>query len=105
MCRVFPFFVFYLNSPIGHFTVMMAEKNVEVGCAIATYTDQESKLNTFLMACNYATTNIVGFPIYNACRKAAMNCTTGKSKTYTNLCSDNEKYEVNTFMKGNVRYQ
>lgn len=68
---------------------MMADRNIRVGCAAATYG------NAFLIACNYATTNMVGFPIYTSCSSAGSSCTTGPNPQYPNLCSASEVYDVN----------
>lgn len=87
------------SRPIGHLTVMMAERNIRVGCAAATYTDLRSNNNSnkqiFLIACNFATTNMVGFPIYTSCNSAGTSCTTGTNPQYPNLCSTSEEYDVN----------
>ncbi|XP_011200656.2 antigen 5 like allergen Cul n 1-like [Bactrocera dorsalis] len=83
---------------IGHFTVMMADRNIRVGCAASTYRVSGHRYTVFLFVCNYATTNIIGIPIYESCSVAASNCTTGKNPTYTSLCSVAEEYDVNTFV-------
>ena len=74
---------------------MMADRNIRVGCAAATYTEPGASYNAYLVACNYATTNMVNFPIYASCDTAGSSCTTGTNPTYPNLCSASEVYTVN----------
>ncbi|XP_075157842.1 antigen 5 like allergen Cul n 1-like [Haematobia irritans] len=81
------------NKEIGHFTVMVADRNVRVGCSAVTYTKNGAK--NFLMACNYATTNMQRKPIYASCEKPAAKCKSGKNSRYPYLCSVNEAYSVN----------
>ncbi|XP_037940538.1 antigen 5 like allergen Cul n 1-like [Teleopsis dalmanni] len=81
---------------IGHFTVMVADRNTHVGCAALTYSKPNS-YKVFLIACNYATTNIVDFPIYGDCPTAGTGCVTGTNPSYPNLCSLSEQYNVNKF--------
>ncbi|XP_013105494.2 antigen 5 like allergen Cul n 1 [Stomoxys calcitrans] len=81
---------------IGHFTVMMYQNNVRMGCAAAKYGDENPKNKQyFLLACNYANTNWVGWPIYNSCSEPATACTTGTNPDYPNLCSLEEYYDFN----------
>lgn len=77
----------------GHFTVMVAELNVRVGCAAVK--SSEDDWETLTTACNYATTNVVGRPIYRS-GPAASKCTSGKNPKYSSLCSVNESYDPNT---------
>ncbi|XP_005186248.1 antigen 5 like allergen Cul n 1-like [Musca domestica] len=97
MSYIDDFPVGYSGPMIGHFTVMMADRNVRVGCAAATYDDTRisGDRQIFLIACNYATTNMLGFPIYKSCSSPASSCTSGRNSQYPNLCSTSEKYEVN----------
>ncbi|XP_067635244.1 venom allergen-1-like [Eurosta solidaginis] len=85
----------YSGPTIGHFTVLAADKNTHVGCAVANYIEKGQTYNSFLMACNYATTNMVNFPIYESCATPASKCTTGTNPSYKNLCSTKESYSVN----------
>lgn len=50
----------YNGPDIGHFTVMVADRNTHVGCAVSTYSVQGQSYKAFLMACNYAATNVIG---------------------------------------------
>ncbi|KAL9887210.1 antigen 5-related 2 [Glossina fuscipes fuscipes] len=94
----------YKGPAIGHFTVMVAERNTHMGCAASQYT-RSNGFTYFLLACNYATTNMMEFPIYKSCSVSAKDCKTGKNSKYQNLCSANEKYEVNRWFKNGVEYQ
>ncbi|XP_028894690.2 antigen 5 like allergen Cul n 1-like [Zeugodacus cucurbitae] len=85
----------YQGPAIGHFTVMMADRNIRVGCAASTYDESGQPYKAFLFACNYATTNMINFPIYKSCSVAASECKAGKNPKYTSLCSVSEKYDVN----------
>ncbi|XP_013097881.2 antigen 5 like allergen Cul n 1 [Stomoxys calcitrans] len=80
---------------IGHFTVMMADRNTRVGCAAATYTEAGKFFKWYLLACNYATTNMKNQSIYSACRSPASGCKTRTNPAYPNLCTPAEKYDVN----------
>ncbi|XP_023302453.2 antigen 5 like allergen Cul n 1-like [Lucilia cuprina] len=85
----------YSGPAIGHFTVMMADRNIRVGCAASTYSPAGQPYKAYLVACNYATTNMINFPIYASCKKAGQSCTTGSNPNYPNLCSLSEQYTVN----------
>ena len=83
----------YRGPKIGHFTAMVIEENTRVGCAAARYND--GQWETFLLACNYANTNLRGRPIYTASRRPAVGCKSGRNPQYKNLCSPAEVYEHN----------
>lgn len=85
----------YNGPAIGHFTVMVADRNTDVGCAVSTYSVKDQSYKAFLMACNYAATNVIGIKMYNSCSKAASKCTTGVNPSYKFLCSPSEVYDVN----------
>ncbi|KAL7743288.1 hypothetical protein ACLKA6_012457 [Drosophila palustris] len=85
----------YQGPDIGHFTVMVADRNTHVGCAVSTYSVQGQSYKAFLMACNYAATNVIGVKMYNSCSVPASKCTTGVNPSYKFLCSNNEVYDVN----------
>ncbi|XP_061393341.1 scoloptoxin SSD976-like [Musca vetustissima] len=87
----------YSRPKIDHFTVMVADRNIRVGCAAATYDDTRvsSKRQIFLVACNYATTNMQNLPVYAKCEIPAKSCKSGNNSQYPNLCSRSEKYDVN----------
>ncbi|XP_061388583.1 antigen 5 like allergen Cul n 1-like [Musca vetustissima] len=85
----------YKGPAIGHFTAMMGERNIAVGCAASTYSTKGVKYKTFLIACNYATTNMINKPIYRGCAKPAAQCKAGKNSKFPNLCAPKEAYNVN----------
>lgn len=85
----------YDGPAIGHFTVMVADRNTDVGCAISTYSVEGKAYKAFLMACNYAATNVIGIKMYNSCSIPASKCTTGVNPNYKFLCSPKEVYDVN----------
>lgn len=49
-----------------------------------------------LTTCNYATPNMIGFPIYVVGETAA-RCKTGTNPTYPGLCSVNEVVDPNAY--------
>lgn len=79
------------GKTIGHFTQVVVDRATHVGCAIARYTS--GKWKTTLVACNYASTNIVGAKIYET-GKAASGCITGVNPAFKALCSKNEQVKV-----------
>ncbi|XP_019893280.2 antigen 5 like allergen Cul n 1 [Musca domestica] len=83
----------YKGPDIGHFTTMVGEQNIALGCAASTFTS--NGVIHFLLACNYATTNIAKNPVYTGCARAASKCKAGRNPKYSNLCSRKERYNVN----------
>lgn len=92
----------YLNSyghgpqphgMVGHFTQMVRDKAFAVGCAIVksiSYKDR-TNWNCYYVACNYATTNMIGNPVYEV-GQMAKKCRSGMNKKYPGLCSAKENY-------------
>lgn len=76
---------------------MMSDRNIRVGCAAATYSVDGKDYKNYLFACNYASTNMVGYPIYKTCNKPAADCKSGTNSSYKNLCSKSESYNVNKY--------
>ncbi|XP_061397350.1 antigen 5 like allergen Cul n 1-like [Musca vetustissima] len=87
----------YAGPPIGHFTAMVGERNIAVGCAAATYTVEGETFKRFLVACNYATTNVIGSPVYTSCTTATEKCVVGRNTNFPALCGLKEEYDVNTW--------
>ncbi|EDW65953.1 venom allergen-1 [Drosophila virilis] len=79
------------GGQIGHFTAMAQQANIAVGCAAARFV--KGDWNNFLLACNYATTNWVGKPVYVRGPTAA-GCNTGTNVNYAGLCKVAEVYNV-----------
>ncbi|XP_034118547.1 antigen 5 like allergen Cul n 1 [Drosophila sulfurigaster albostrigata] len=84
----------YEGPTIGHFTMVAQELNVAVGCAVSNYVNERG-FNTFLVACNYATTNFITLPVYRACSSAGEECTSGPNPEYPALCSSDEDVVYN----------
>ncbi|XP_055390554.1 antigen 5 like allergen Cul n 1-like [Condylostylus longicornis] len=76
----------YHNSPnmIGHFTIMVKEDNNRLGCALNKYPSDGG--TTYLLACNFATTNIYDEPIYIS-GPTASECPAGTNPQYYGLCA------------------
>lgn len=74
----------FLFREIGHFTVLVNEKNVAVGCAMVTFYLDD--IEYFLVACNYAVTNTLGRRVYSSCPVAGIQCPNGLDDKFTSLC-------------------
>lgn len=77
---------------IGHFTVMVNDKNDAVGCAMVRFQRNGFKYNYFV--CNYGYTNMLKEPVYKK-GKTASKCKTVHKK-YKGLCSSVFKTEEST---------
>lgn len=87
------FLYFLCFRMIGHFTVMVADRNIRVGCGMFTHsTDYGYK--TFGVTCNFATNNVQNEHIYAECENPGSLCVTGKNPKYPNLCSTSEVYDL-----------
>ncbi|XP_039960562.1 antigen 5 like allergen Cul n 1-like [Bactrocera neohumeralis] len=82
----------YSGPAIGHFTVMVGQANIRVGCAVSTYSVTGQSYKAFLLACNYATTNMIGAAMYTTCAKAASGCKKGTNTAFPSLCAKTEVY-------------
>lgn len=74
---------------------MMSERNTRLGCAAARY--NRDGWNQVLVACNYATTNMIGRQIYSSCDWGSQGCSSGRNEEFGNLCSASEWYDVNSW--------
>ncbi|EDV34125.1 uncharacterized protein Dana_GF21134 [Drosophila ananassae] len=72
------------GQEIGHFTVLVNENNVAVGCAMVTFYLDD--IEYFLVACNYAVTNTLGRRVYSSCPVAGIQCPNGLDDKFTSLC-------------------
>ncbi|KAH8383162.1 hypothetical protein KR009_007109, partial [Drosophila setifemur] len=81
------------NNNVGKFTIAVAEKNTHVGCAAVRFS--KDFYNHFVLTCNFATSNIVGQPIYNPGEKSTSGCKNryGAAFDYPNLCYAKEIYD------------
>jgi hypothetical protein len=79
------------GKPIGHFTLMMSDRQTKVGCAMVKFTERlynyDYKVHVF--ACNYSFNNIYQQPVYRK-GKSCSKCSTGCHSYYRGLCSDRE---------------
>lgn len=75
---------FHFFSKIGHFTQIVKDDALVIGCAISVY--HNGNWNNYLMACNYGKTNILNRPIYSSGMPTS-ECVTGRDGIYQNLCS------------------
>lgn len=71
---------------------MVTDKTNQIGCGISTFIDKKWK--TYLLACNYATRNVIGCPVYKTGPKASA-CSYGPDAIYTGLCKTSERIDSN----------
>lgn len=85
----------YLRT-IGHFTSMITDRTTEVGCALSTFRTLSgtTRYNSYLFACNLASTNIIGYPVYKSGNKAEA-CINGTDSQFTGLCKTTESINPN----------
>lgn len=85
----------FFNSTIaiGHYTQLQWANATAVGCG-ATLSNHNGD-RTFVVACNYATGNMMGRPVYLRSSKAGTSCKTGMDTTYKALCSPKENIDPN----------
>lgn len=69
---------------IGHFTQVVRDSVVAIGCAASRYTDPNGWKVT-LVACNYSYGNMVGTPVYVS-GSTASKCPNGRDSIFGNLC-------------------
>lgn len=77
------FFFYHFRKNIGHFTVMVNDKNNVVGCAMIRH--QEGEFKYRYLVCNYGYTNIYERPVYEK-GPTASKCKERHS-IYEGLCS------------------
>jgi hypothetical protein len=72
------------------------ERSTQVGCALVNYktTYPTWVAKNFLIACNYATGNIQGWPVYKTGTKAS-GCVSGADSLYPGLCKVTEVIDPN----------
>ncbi|KAH8292231.1 hypothetical protein KR054_007358, partial [Drosophila jambulina] len=88
------------NKNVAKFTIAVAEKNTHVGCAAVRFS--KDFYNHFVLTCNFATSNIVGKPIYTPGEKATSGCKNryGAAFDYPNLCYAKEIYDNEKIVDG-----
>lgn len=87
------------RDQVGHFTQLIRDKAFAVGCAIIrSITIVNGKnMRCHYIACNYAVTNINGWPVYDI-GPMGVNCKTGMNPKYPGLCSEHEDYYDDTIL-------
>lgn len=84
---------------IGHFTAMISDRSMAVGCASLKYKhrDKKGRLRNYLyFVCNYAYANMVGEETYKPAQTPGEGCTKkNKIKKYKALCSKLEEVSPN----------
>ncbi|CRL03995.1 CLUMA_CG017113, isoform A [Clunio marinus] len=91
------------NGPaIGHFTLMVNDKQSKVGCGLVKFTQRMNNYNyrVHVFACNYSWTNVYTLPVYKK-GKTASHCLTGRHYYYQGLFKTLFGENVN---KGGSRY-
>lgn len=78
------------GSTIGHFTQVVTDRSIQVGCAVSRYTTVTTATwRNSLMVCNYAFVNLVGERVF-VTGPVASGCVTGVNSNFPALCSVNE---------------
>jgi hypothetical protein len=85
----------FLIRTIGHFTAMVTERSTQIGCAISSF--RYNGWNAYLLACNYASNNMIGCSVYRS-GAIASACTLGPDSTYPGLCKTNEPIDPNNLL-------
>lgn len=83
--------IFLWISVKSNLNSLAYDRATHVGCAFARYTNS---YKTGLLACNYASGNIMGYKVYK-CGKPAGGCLFGSNPNYTSLCHVNEPIDPN----------
>ncbi|XP_017850489.2 antigen 5 like allergen Cul n 1-like [Drosophila busckii] len=81
----------WTGSPIRHFALMAQQANIAVGCAASRFVTDG--LNNFLLACNYAVSNVAGQRVY-AAGVVGSQCQLGTNVNFDGLCKFAEIYNV-----------
>ncbi|ALC45747.1 scpr-A [Drosophila busckii] len=81
------------NKGVAKFAIAVAEKNTHLGCAAVRFS--KDYYNHFVLTCNFATSNIIGQPVYTPGDKATSGCKNrfGAAYDYPNLCYAKEIYD------------
>lgn len=70
----------------------MTDRNSHMGCSAMLY--DENFLSHFMMACTFATDNMINHPVYKPSAKAGSACAK-RDRVYKNLCAFGEIYNNN----------
>ncbi|XP_001862537.2 antigen 5 like allergen Cul n 1 [Culex quinquefasciatus] len=82
----------YVGPKIGHFTQIVSDRAISVGCSMVRWIS-EPWINSYFV-CNYAITNIIGYPVYRA-GPTCSGCQAGCSLQYPGLCNIGENINPN----------
>lgn len=74
---------------IGHFTMMINDKQTHIGCALSRFTG--NRCLNFLFTCNYSSNNVIGRRIYKLGRPTS-ECINGPNQWFRGLCRDDEPF-------------
>ncbi|KAH8295492.1 hypothetical protein KR018_012307, partial [Drosophila ironensis] len=88
------------KKTVGQFTIAVAEKNTHIGCAAVRFS--KDFYNHFILTCNFATSNLVGQPVYTPGEKSTTGCKNryGAAFDYPNLCYAKEIYDNEKVVEG-----
>lgn len=77
---------------------MVTDRSTQIGCGISNFQYKwgNTMYDTWLLACNYASTNMIGSPVYKVGSKAS-GCLGGPDQVFTGLCKTTEKINANSF--------
>lgn len=84
------------SRAIGHFTAMITERSTKIGCAISSF--RLNNWNSYLLTCNYASTNMIDAPVYRS-GPATSECKLGRDSVFPGLCKTNEPIDANEIKK------
>ncbi|XP_058839962.1 antigen 5 like allergen Cul n 1-like isoform X2 [Topomyia yanbarensis] len=78
---------YYYGPQIGHFTQIISDRTVKIGCGMVTYKTYNGDVWTNdYFVCNYSFTNIIGQPTYIKGAPGSQ-CVSGVSAVYPGLCN------------------
>lgn len=86
----------YFRVKIGHFTQIVNDRNVEIGCGASKY--KKGIFYYWYIACNYSSANILAYSIYKS-GTSCSNCKSGCDTHYPALCSMAESIDPNYLEK------
>lgn len=94
-----PTFIYIFRVPTyGHFTQMMIDRSHKIGCSMTTFYDNSLHVFYYLLACDYASTNIIGFPVYRILKEES-ECEKGQNPVFQGLCHPDEEIDPNLLQR------
>jgi hypothetical protein len=75
----------------------VTDRTTEVGCGVSSYYEvfDGTTFKTYLVACNYASTNMLTWPVYKS-GPVASDCVGGADDVYPGLCKITENIDPNS---------